>query len=62
MATAVHIPVSEYLRTMYHPDCDYVDGEVLERNLGEQTHGLVQAALAADGSRSESLTLFAIHR
>lgn len=47
MATAVHIPVSEYLRTMYHPDCDYVDGEVLERNLGEQTHGLVQLAIAA---------------
>ena len=47
MATAVHIPVSEYLRTMYHPDCDYVDGEVLERNLGEQPHGLVQTALGA---------------
>ena len=45
MATAVHIPVSEYLSTVYRPDCDYVDGEVLERNLGEQTHGLVQAAL-----------------
>jgi Uma2 family endonuclease len=47
MATAVHIPVSEYLRTVYRPDCDYVDGEVEERNLGEQTHGLVQTAIAA---------------
>ncbi len=47
MATAVHIPVSEYLQTIYHPDCDYVDGEVQERNLGEQPHGLVQTAIAA---------------
>lgn len=46
MATAVHIPVSEYLATTYRPDCDYVDGEIEERNLGEQTHGLVQKAIA----------------
>ncbi len=26
--------VEEYLRTPYHPDREYVDGEVLERNLG----------------------------
>jgi Uma2 family endonuclease len=47
MATAVHIPVSEYLKTSYEPDCDYVDGEVVERTLGEQWHGLVQSAVAA---------------
>ncbi|MEZ2346311.1 Uma2 family endonuclease [Terriglobus sp. RCC_193] len=47
MATAAHIPVSEYLHTVYRPDCDYVDGEVEERNLGEQKHGLVQTAIAA---------------
>ncbi len=35
MATKALIPVSEYLRTSYSPDCDYVDGEVQERNLGE---------------------------
>ncbi len=46
MATAVYIPVSEYLQTTYRPDCDYVDGEVLERNLGEQPHGLVQKMVA----------------
>ena len=32
------VPVEEYLRTTYDPDCDYVDGEVLERNLGERDH------------------------
>jgi Uma2 family endonuclease len=36
------ISVDEYLHTMYHPDCDYVDGEVLERNIGERTHGITQ--------------------
>ena len=47
MATAVHIPVSEYLRTIYHPDCDYVDGEIQERNLGEEWHSLVQKIISA---------------
>jgi Uma2 family endonuclease len=47
MATAVHIPISEYLSTSYRPDRDYVDGEVEERNLGEQSHNLVQKMIAS---------------
>jgi len=47
MATAVHIPVSEYLATNYRPDCDYVDGEVRERNLGTRPHAALQGILAA---------------
>ena len=47
MASATLIPVSEYLATMYRPDCDYVDGEVQERNLGERSHSLLQFILAA---------------
>lgn len=47
MATAVHIPVSEYLATSYRPDCDYVDGEVKQRNLGEQPHAIIQGAINA---------------
>jgi len=46
MATNVLIPVSEYLSTAYHPDCDYVDGEVQERNLGEQDHSDLQTLIA----------------
>src|ERR1700733_12080819 len=42
MATAALISVDEYLSTSYRPDCDYVDGEVLERNLGERDHASVQ--------------------
>ncbi len=41
-ASAVLISVEEYLRTMYRPDCDYIDGEVLERNMGETPHARLQ--------------------
>ena len=42
MATGVLISVDEYLRTSYRPDCDYVDGEVVERNWGERKHSSPQ--------------------
>jgi Uma2 family endonuclease len=45
MAVSAQISVDEYLHTMYHPDCDYVDGMVEERNLGEVDHGLAQLRL-----------------
>ncbi len=43
MASSTLIPVSEYLATSYRPDCDYIDGEVQERNVGEREHSLLQA-------------------
>jgi Uma2 family endonuclease len=46
MATSVLIPVSEYLGSVYEPDCDYVDGELQERNVGEQDHSDLQTRLA----------------
>lgn len=39
------VPVEEYLATSYRPDCDYVDGEIEERNLGEKEHSILQQAL-----------------
>jgi Uma2 family endonuclease len=45
MPTAIAISVEEYLNTTYRPDCDYVGGEVLERNLGEIDHSDLQALL-----------------
>lgn len=42
MATTQLIPVSEYLRTAYRPDVDYVEGEIQERNLGERDHSDLQ--------------------
>jgi Uma2 family endonuclease len=44
--TPVQIPVEEYLRTVYRPDCDYIDGEVLERNMGETPHARLQTFFA----------------
>jgi Uma2 family endonuclease len=43
MKATMLVPVEEYLRTTYRPDCDYVDGEVLERNLGEHDHSDLQS-------------------
>jgi Uma2 family endonuclease len=42
MASSTLIPVSEYLSTTYRPDCDYIEGEIRERNLGEQPHAHLQ--------------------
>jgi Uma2 family endonuclease len=46
MATTVHIPLEEYLATTYRPDCEYVNGEVRERNAGKWEHARVQWLLA----------------
>ncbi len=45
MATAALIPVSEYLQATYRPDRDYIDGELKQRNVGEQPHGNIQIIL-----------------
>lgn len=42
MAVGTQVSVEEYLHTSYRPDCDYVDGEVQERNLGEKDHSRTQ--------------------
>ncbi len=45
MAVAALVSVQEYLNTSYRPDCDYVDGEVRERNLGELEHSGTQGEI-----------------
>ena len=45
MASATLVPVSEYLSKSYEPDCDYVDGIVEERNVGEKDHSKLQTEL-----------------
>lgn len=42
MATSISVPVEEYLRTTYHPDMEYVDGELVERHVGEHKHSRLQ--------------------
>ncbi len=45
MAILTPISIDEYLHTSYRPDCDYVDGIVVERNVGEKDHSTVQRKL-----------------
>ena len=47
MSSATLVSVQEYLAASFRPDRDYVDGELQERNLGEQPHSLMQTSLAA---------------
>ena len=47
MPTGTLISVEQYLATSYRPDCDYVDGRIEERNLGELDHSSLQTAVAA---------------
>jgi len=37
-----YVSEEEYLTTTYRPDCDYVDGRLEERNLGERDHAFLQ--------------------
>jgi Uma2 family endonuclease len=39
------VSVREYLTTSYRPDCDYVDGRIEERYVGEYDHGYLQLLL-----------------
>ena len=45
MATATLIPLDQYLSTSYRPDREYIDGEVVERNMGKWEHARIQALL-----------------
>jgi Uma2 family endonuclease len=47
MATKTLVPLSEYLETTYRPDCEWIDGELRERHLGELPHASVQAFFTA---------------
>ena len=47
MSSRTLISVEEYLRSSYEPDCDFVDGEIEERNVGELNHGVLQLRVGA---------------
>ncbi len=42
MSTAALVGLQEYLTTTYRPDCDYVDGVLVERNVGQNDHSELQ--------------------
>lgn len=47
MSTAVTVPLSQYLDTAYRPDREYIDGELLERNVGELDHSRLQMLISS---------------
>ena len=47
MKTSALVSVDEYLSTTYRPDCDYIEGELIERNVGRKDHGKLQRELLA---------------
>lgn len=43
--TATPITLDEYMSTSYSPDCEYIDGVVVERNVGQGKHAYTQSRL-----------------
>jgi Uma2 family endonuclease len=47
MSVGTLLSVEEYLNTSYSPDMEYRDGVLVERNVGDEAHSLLQLALGA---------------
>lgn len=66
MGTAATRPISVdvYLRSSYDPDCEYVDGEVVERIVGQQPHSYAQtrAVVWLDRHASAKFTTYVEQR
>jgi Uma2 family endonuclease len=61
VSAAILTSVEEYLATTYRPDCDDVDGVLIERNLGQKDHSNLQGEVYAwfrDRRRSLRMTAF----
>lgn len=43
--STIAISLDQYLHSTWEPDREYVNGEVIERHMGEKDHGLWQGAL-----------------
>ena len=46
MATSTRLSLLQYMKTSYRPDREFVDGELVERNVGKWEHARLQALLA----------------
>ncbi|MDP2997156.1 MAG: Uma2 family endonuclease [Bryobacterales bacterium] len=53
MGTMTLVPVAEYLARAYRPDREYVDGVLVERNVGEYDHARLQGLVLACFLRNE---------
>ncbi|HYA18585.1 MAG TPA: Uma2 family endonuclease [Bryobacteraceae bacterium] len=61
MSVATAVSVAEYLNTTYRPDCDYLEGELLERNVGELDHSRLQTLISVWlGNREKQSGIFVL--
>ncbi len=47
MSHATLVSLEEYLKECYESDREYIDGELVERNMGEADHGALQGLITA---------------
>jgi Uma2 family endonuclease len=47
MSTATLVSIDEYLTTTYRPDCDFIEGVLIERNVGTRDHSELQDEILA---------------
>jgi Uma2 family endonuclease len=47
MPASTQISLDEYLNTVYRPDREYLDGELIEKNMGKWEHSRIQLVLGA---------------
>jgi Uma2 family endonuclease len=55
MPSQTLVSEEEYLNTSYEPDCEYLDGELVEKNVGTKGHSKVSLLLAAYFLRRQKL-------
>lgn len=53
MPVTALVSVKEYLSTSYHPDVEYVEGELIPRNVGEVDHSRLQLKIGVYLERHE---------
>ena len=58
MSAATLLSIEEYLNTSFHPDREYIDGEVIERNVGKQKHSYAQSRITMWFGRPEQARRF----
>src|SRR5580704_7861376 len=51
MVAATAVSAEEYLHTSYEPDMEYVNGQLVERNVGEYFHGFLQLLIGIELSK-----------
>jgi Uma2 family endonuclease len=52
------VSVEEYLSRVYEPECDYVDGDIEDRNVGEKDHSKLQFRVQMLLSRVPGISIF----